>query len=100
MNLSISKYTSLNFATYVKSENIEFWTSPKYSDYVIRPDDMYYVVTASDRIDLLAYRFYGNAELWQFIAHVNNLYNLPSDLKPGLEIRIPSKQYVISEIVD
>jgi len=53
-----------------------------------RNDDMYFIATEGDRCDNLANRFYGNSQLWWFIARVNNIktMNIPS----GTSLRIPN----------
>ena len=52
-----------------------------------RNDDMYFIAQEGDRCDNLAQRFYGNPQLWWFIARVNNIktMNIPS----GTSLRIP-----------
>ncbi len=42
----------------------------------------------TERLDLIAYRYYGNSALWRLIAVFNNIDN-PLDLKPGTPLRIP-----------
>ena len=60
-------------------------------------NDIYAMSRVGDRLDLIAYRFYGSTELWWIIASAN-----PSivkgdgfGLKPGLTIRIPNNPEVI-----
>ena len=58
---------------------------------VIEPkaDDSYIITGTEDRLDLIAYDFYGDATLWWVVAMVNNL---PGDsLFPpqGFYLRIP-----------
>ena len=49
-----------------------------------------YRITTEDRIDLLAYQFYGDATMWWFIANANpEIFNW-SSLEAGTVIRIPS----------
>jgi hypothetical protein len=53
--------------------------------------DSYVVTTVGDRLDLLAYRFYQDVELWWVIAAANN--NVTKGLlfpTPGTQLRIPS----------
>mgnify|MGYP003129204422 FL=1 len=52
-----------------------------------RDTDQYFISVEGDRCDNLAQQFYGNPNLWWFIARVNNLKtnNIPS----GTSLRIP-----------
>ena len=49
--------------------------------------DMYFIATEGDRCDNLAYRFYGDPNLWWFIARVNNLKTM--NVPAGTSLRIP-----------
>ncbi len=50
---------------------------------------LYHTVIEGDRLDLLAFRYYRNAELWWFIANANPEVFYPEDLEPGQILRIP-----------
>ena len=52
-----------------------------------RNDDMYFIAIEGDRCDNLAQRFYGNPQLWWFIARVNNLKTM--NIPAGTSLRIP-----------
>ena len=59
-------------------------------------DDIFLVTRNGDRLDNLANQFYGNAELWWYIARANNLKTM--NLEPGTSIRIPvSTEFARSE---
>ena len=53
-----------------------------------RNDDMYFIAQEGDRCDNLANRFYGNPQLWWFIARVNHLKTM--NIPAGTSLRIPS----------
>jgi len=53
-----------------------------------RNDDMYFIAQEGDRCDNLAQRFYGNPELWWFIARTNNLTS--NNIPIGTSLRIPT----------
>ena len=55
-----------------------------------RDDDVYIVTNPSDRLDSLAYQFYGEAKYWWIIAIVNNIGKGTLVVEPGLQIRIPA----------
>lgn len=50
----------------------------------------YHQITGSDRIDLLAYQYYGDARLWWNFADANPDVMSWDVLTPGKIIRIPS----------
>lgn len=58
-----------------------------------RPDDRFHTVVDGDRIDLLAFRYLGNADLWWIICDYNDIF-FPLELPPGTVLRIPSMEHV------
>ena len=52
-----------------------------------RNDDMYFIAQHGDRCDNLAQRFYGNPQLWWFIARVNNIKTM--NIPAGTSLRVP-----------
>ena len=50
----------------------------------------YYLVTSGDRVDTIAYDFYGNAQFWWIIADANPEILDWVDLEPGEVLRIPN----------
>ena len=49
---------------------------------------MYFIAVEGDRCDNLANRFYGDSQLWWFIARVNNLTT--NNISAGTSLRIPA----------
>jgi|TARA_B100000287_G_C20535524_1_gene742573 nucleoid-associated protein YgaU len=49
--------------------------------------DQYFIAVDGDRCDNLAQEFYGNPNLWWFIARVNNLTTM--NIPAGTSLRIP-----------
>ena len=47
-----------------------------------------YIVKDGDRLDSLAFKFYGNNKAWDKIAQINNILN-PFELQVGSSIIIP-----------
>lgn len=68
-------------------ENKDKYDTTIYLKVPERNDDMYFVATEGDRCDNLANRFYGNPQLWWFIARVNNLKTM--NIPAGTSLRIP-----------
>lgn len=64
-----------------------------------RPDDRFHTVIEGDRVDLLAHRYLGQADLWWIICDYNDLF-FPLALDPGLALRIPSREHVQMRLLD
>lgn len=58
-----------------------------------RPDDRFHTVRASDRLDLIAYNYLGDAALWWIVCDYNDIF-YPLDLETGAVLRIPSMEQV------
>ncbi len=61
-------------------------------------DDTFFTYRIADtdlgRIDLLAYKFYGDVSLWWVICVVNKIANPLTDMWVGQELKILDKDYV------
>ncbi len=77
-----------NCALYV-DEGIEFIGGRTRIDTTPQPDDVFHVVQAGDRIDLLAYRYLGDPALWWVICDYNDIF-FPLDLRARMVLVIPS----------
>lgn len=70
-------------------------TKKKYLESTIYPtikstnDDIYIISTQSDRLDLLASKYYGNPTYWWIIAVANNLNDASLSIPVGKQLRIP-----------
>jgi hypothetical protein len=60
-------------------------------------DDIYIISESSDRLDILASKYYGDKTLWWIIATANNLNDASLSITPGTQMRIPSN---ISKILN
>lgn len=58
----------------------------------------FYTVVQRDTIDGIAYKHYGNAQLWWAIMEANPLYQSEIDIKPGDVIMIPPFDEVVKYI--
>jgi len=94
MSVDVGNSSRLLFAELLNVDDIEFWDTLVLPDPSARQDDIQHIVANSDRIDLIAQMYYGEAALWWVIAWANNLEILPTDLKENEQIRIPSRDYV------
>ena len=58
--------------------------------------DIYVTTQTGDRLDNLAFEFYGDPNLWWFIARVNHLKTM--NLEAGVSLRIPlSPQNIVNK---
>ena len=77
-----------------KTPNIESYNSKKkygttiYVSVPEKNDDQYFIAQEGDRCDNLAQQFYGDSNLWWFIARVNNLKT--NNILAGTSLRIPA----------
>lgn len=70
---------------------IRYRSSTRYPDIPLSESDVYMYTIRGDRLDNLAYQFYGDTSLWWIISVANP--ELPNDsLYPtlGFQLRIPS----------
>jgi nucleoid-associated protein YgaU len=56
------------------------------------PAGYYHTFTADQRLDLIAYKFYGNPEKFWLIADANNEMDPEDLLEPGRQLLIPPDQ--------
>lgn len=90
----MGKRSRLRFAEVAYVDGYEFFDLLDLPEIPQQPDDEFYIVRGTDRIDLLANSRYGDPVLWWVIARANNLELLPVQLTVGSQIRIPSARYV------
>ena len=70
-------------------------TKKKYLESTIYPkikptnDDIYIISTQSDRLDLLAAKYYGDPTYWWVISVANNLNDASLSIESGKQLRIP-----------
>lgn len=98
MAVQIKNSSRLKFGDLRLVDGVEFWNVLDIPDIPEQTDDQLYQVMENDRIDLLAYKFYGDPVLWWVIAVANNLELLPTQLNPGAFLRIPSVSYVKQQL--
>ena len=81
------------FAKLYRSSGKQFWGNRPQIDTSPQSDDQFHTVVEGDRIDLLAYKYLGDADLWWVIADYNNLF-FCQELEVGTKLRIPSQSTV------
>ena len=77
-----SKRNQLRYKTFSKYNTTIYEKVPE-SD-----SDIFVISQEGDRLDLLATQFYGNPELWWYIAQTNNLNTM--NIPAGTSLRISS----------
>jgi len=80
-----------------------YYSSLRYPVMEYRDSDIYIYSKRLMRLDLLAYRYYGDVTLWPIIARANDLGKGTLFLPPGIRIRIPyplSENEVIDEFYE
>ena len=82
---------------YVDGQDEFLGTRPRI-DTSPRPDDVFHTVVAGDRIDLIAYRYLGRADLWWVICDYNDIF-FPLELEIGTVLRVPSADHVEMRIL-
>ena len=70
-----------------KKNKKNYYSTTIYEKVPERNDDMYFISQEGDRCDNLAVRFYGNPNLWWYIARVNDLKT--NNIPAGISLRIP-----------
>ena len=91
----MSRYagTKVSKVTIDKSNNeVSRYETTLYEKIPESNSDVYVITQEGDRLDNLAFQFYGNQHLWWYIAHANGLTTM--NLEVGQQLRIPgSSEY-------
>jgi len=67
----------------------QYYTNNIYPDIPVSNEDDYVITVLGDRLDLLAFYFYGDTSYWWVIASANALPGDSLYLEPGMQLRIP-----------
>jgi len=71
-------------------------TGKRYMESTIYPKvsasdtDLYIITDETDRLDLLAQKYYGDTGMWWIIAVTNNINDASIYIEPGTQLRIPT----------
>lgn len=78
------------FAEIIKTEDGKRrYASLYYPRFQLKSTDIYLISKKNDRLDLLAYRYYGDSRFWIIIAKANKLHNATLRVPVGIRLRIP-----------
>lgn len=78
----------------------EYRSNSVYPEISKTEDDIYIISDITDRYDVLANKYYGDASLWWIIASQDIYFNGSLNLKPGEQIRIPANSKEIVELFE
>lgn len=92
--VKVARSSRLRLGSLLSQDGGMFWDMLQLDAIPSQPDDILHTVSAEERIDLLAYDFYGDPGFWWVIALANEMELLPFDLTAGATIRIPSPAWV------
>jgi len=83
-----NRYQNINV---IKQNGIgnQYYVNNLYPEIEPTEEDDYVIAVLGDRLDLLAFDFYGDSSLWWIIASANSLPGDSLYLEPGMQIRIP-----------
>lgn len=71
------------------SDGRRVYTSRIYKNIPKSDKDIYIVTQTGDRLDTLAYDFYGDSSLWWIIATANNIHDATFAVPDGTTLRVP-----------
>ena len=85
---------------YIDSKNGDFYGTRQPLKLRKDSSDLFHVVTDADskRIDLIAWKYYRDVNLWWVIAEFNNISN-PLEIPTGTTLRIPSYSRVQMKVL-
>jgi len=66
-----------------------YYSNNIYPDIPLSNNDSYIIAVLGDRLDLLAFDFYGDTSFWWVIASANSLSGDSLYVEPGMQLRIP-----------
>lgn len=72
------------------SNGKRYYSNTIYPEIPVDANDIYIITTVSDRLDVLAYDFYGDSTLYWIISTANNLPGDSLIPDPGTQLRIPT----------
>ena len=76
------------------TERTDYWELFIPPEIPLSENDITHIVTSNQRIDSIAYQYYGSSALWWIIAERNNISLPLSEVKQGVELIIPSRSVV------
>jgi hypothetical protein len=75
--------------TKLQATGSQYYLNNIYPDIPLSNEDNYVITVLGDRLDLLAFDFYGDTSFWWVIASANSLPGDSLYTEPGMQLRIP-----------
>jgi hypothetical protein len=86
---------------YKTSNNKPYYKGKIYPNIPYSITDEYIITTIGDRLDTIAYSYYGDSELWWIISVANNNITKGSMFPiPGTQLRIPVSKSLVIQLFD
>jgi nucleoid-associated protein YgaU len=82
------RYQNIDVIKYAATGS-EYYVNNVYPEIPPTNDDNYVITVLGDRLDLLAFDFYGDSTFWWVIASANSLPGDSLLVEPGTQLRIP-----------
>jgi hypothetical protein len=82
------RYQNIEVIKY-QATGSEYYVNNIYPEIPPTNDDNYIITVLGDRLDLLAFDFYGDSTFWWVIASANALPGDSLVVEPGTQLRIP-----------
>lgn len=95
MSVRLSRTSRLAFHELLRdADGRDFFDLPEYPPLLPQADDLEHAVERTDRLDLLAQHYYGDAGFQWVLALANGIDLWPTGLCSGQTLRVPSPRYV------
>lgn len=93
-------YNSIKINT--TNNNLSYYANAVYPEIEFSSEDKYIITSYEDRLDLLAYDYYGDEGLWWVISRANPETTRRDSffIKSGVQIRIPDSDIIPSLLLD
>lgn len=84
------------------TNNLSYYANAVYPEIEFSSEDKYIITSYEDRLDLLAYDYYGDESLWWIISRANPETTRRDSffIKSGVQIRIPDENIITSLLLD
>ena len=82
------RYQNIDVIKY-QATGSEYYVNNIYPEIPPTNEDNYVITVLGDRLDLLAFDFYGDSTFWWVIASANSLPGDSLVVEPGTQLRIP-----------
>jgi len=95
VEVNVEKQSWLQLTNLLNFNDVIFWDQTEYPDIPISEDDQYITLNQqqSKRIDLIAWDFYGDVNMFWVIMLANDV-DLPNQIYEGMVLRLPAQDTI------